>query len=204
MTANSQKHFASAIRILEDVGLLREYDVCRIVTQREIRGSWWGDPASHEIFALNEQLFDHPDVTVTKLISGKITFVHRKLWQKLVAVGSAREDWQIEKLSPSAKLLLRQLDKNGSLLTNQLGPRFGPKPGDTARELELKLLIHSEQQHSESGAHTKLLETWEHWSNRVGVKSKPIESSRARNFFEKRLLEINDQFVCMLPWQKKK
>jgi hypothetical protein len=67
------------------------------------------------------------------LISGKITFVHRKLWQKLVAVGSAREGWQIDKLSPSAKLLLRQLDKNGSVLTNQLGTQVSrPKPGDTA------------------------------------------------------------------------
>lgn len=203
MTAKTRKNFASAIGILENVGLLREYDVCRIVAKREIKGSWWGDPTSHEIFALNELLSDHRDVTITKLISGKITFVHRKLWPKLVAVGSARDDWQIKKLSPSAKLLLRHLDKNGSLLTNKLPPRFGPKPGDTARELELKLLIHSEQQHSESGAHTQLIETWEHWSKRVELKNKQIESWRAQNFFEKRLLEINEQFVDLLPWQKR-
>jgi hypothetical protein len=211
MTANTSKNFARAINLLEDTGLLHLMgseipDVCRLVTSERIKGSWWGDPAGHEIFAISEMLADHPDITVTKLISGKVTFVHRKLWQKLVAVGRARDEWQMRNLTSQGRLLLRRIDKEGSLITNKLGPSFGKKPGDTARELELRLLIHSDQIHTESGSHAKILETWEEWAKRVGLRKRPLESSTARRFFEKRIEEINNKYSgCgRLPWQPKK
>ena len=211
MTANTKKNFAQAMKILEERGVLlvsgREIpDVQRLVTRQPIKGSWWGDPSGPEIFAVSEMLADHPDVTMTKLISGKVTFVHRQLWQKLVVVGNEREEWQTRKLTASAKLLLRQLDKNGSLLSHNLGSSFGKKPTDAVRELELKLLLHSEQFHTETGFHSKLLETWEHWAKRMGLRIKATEASRARKFLEKRLEEINEAysgFGC-LPWQPKR
>jgi hypothetical protein len=210
MTVNAGKNFADAMNILEDTGLLLLQgleipDVCRLIASKRIKGSWWGDPLGPKIFALSEMLSDHSEVTVTKLISGKVTFVHRHLWQKLIAVGSARDDWQMKRLTAQGKLLLRQLDKDGCVRTDKLGPAFGKKPGDVARELELKLLIHSDQFHTESGFHTKLLETWGHWRKRTGLRNKSIESWRAQNFFEKRLEEINKKYSgCgRLPWQTK-
>jgi len=210
MTANANKNFARAMNILENNGLLllrgREIaDICGLVTSQRIKGSWWGDPAGPEIFALGEMLSDHPDVTVTKLITGKVTFVHRSLWQRLIAVGIAREEWQMKSLSAPATLLLRKLDKEGSIVTGKLGKSFGEKTGDAARELELKLLIHSEQFHTESGFHAKLLETWEHWATRMKIRNKQIEPGKARDFFEKRLEEIRkDSGLGRLPWQPKK
>ena len=211
MTAHASKNFARAMNILEESGLLLVMgleipDVCRLVTSQKIKGSWWGDPAGQEIFAVSEMLSDHTDITVTKLISGKVTFVHRKLWQKLVAVGKARDDWQMLNLTRQGKLLLRQLDKEGQLLTNKLVTSFGKRPGDIARELELKLLIHSDQIHTESGSHAKILETWEHWVKRVGLKANSSDSATARRFFEKRIQEINNRYagVGRLPWQLKK
>ena len=127
-------------------------------------------------------LSDHPDVTVTKLVAGKVTFVHRSLWSNLIAVGRARDEWQTRQLSTPATLLLRKLDQEGSLITGKLGKEFGEKTGDAARELELKLLIHSEQFHTESGFHARLLETWDHWATRLKVRNKPIEPSKARDF----------------------
>ncbi len=196
------------MKILEEIGLLLVSgveipDLYRLIAKRNPKGSWWGDAAGQEIFAVSEMLGERPDVTVTKLISGKVTFVHRKLWPKLVAVGKAREDWQMKNLTQAAKFMLRQVDKDGTLVTNKLGPEFGPKPGETAKELELKLLIHSDQFHSESGHHLKLIETWDHWAKRVRLRSNDIESSRARNFFEKRIEEINYKYSgCgKLPWQ---
>lgn len=211
MTANASKNFDRAMNILEESGLLLVMgleipDVCRLVTARRIKGSWWGDPAGQEIFAVSEMLSDHADITVTKLISGKVTFVHRKLWQKLVAVGKDRDDWQMRNVTSQGKLLLRQLDKEGRLLTNKLGTSFGKTPGDTARELELKLLIHSDQIHTESGSHAKILETWEHWAKRVGLRAKSPDAATARRFFEKRIQEINNKYAGFgrLPWQPKK
>jgi hypothetical protein len=49
-----------------------------------IKGSWWGHARSHEIFALTRAVRDCPDVLVCRLVGGKITYVHRRLWPALV------------------------------------------------------------------------------------------------------------------------
>lgn len=49
-----------------------------------IRGSWWGHPKGHEIFAATEAIVASDDVLVCKLIDGKVTYVHRRLWPALV------------------------------------------------------------------------------------------------------------------------
>ena len=51
-----------------------------------IRGSWWAHPQNHEIFALTRTVRDCPDVLVCRLVDGKITYVHRRLWPALVRV----------------------------------------------------------------------------------------------------------------------
>jgi hypothetical protein len=49
-----------------------------------IRGSWWGHPKGHQIFHVAEAIGESPDVLVCKLVEGKVTFVHRRLWPALV------------------------------------------------------------------------------------------------------------------------
>jgi hypothetical protein len=49
-----------------------------------IRGSWWSHPRSHQIFELTQAIRDRDDVLVCRLVDGKITFVHRRLWPALV------------------------------------------------------------------------------------------------------------------------
>ena len=49
-----------------------------------IRGSWWGHPRGHEIFELTRSVRDSDDVLVCRLVDGKITYVHRRLWAPLV------------------------------------------------------------------------------------------------------------------------
>jgi hypothetical protein len=51
-----------------------------------ISGSWWGHARNHEIFVLTRAVRDCPDVLVCRLIDGKITYVHRRLWPALVRV----------------------------------------------------------------------------------------------------------------------
>jgi hypothetical protein len=53
---------------------------------RPIRGSWWGHPKGREIFALTRAVRDSKDVCVCRLVAGKITYVHRRLWPALVHV----------------------------------------------------------------------------------------------------------------------
>ena len=49
-----------------------------------IRGSWWSHPRSHEIFELTQRVRSQEDVLVCRLVNGKITFIHRRLWPALV------------------------------------------------------------------------------------------------------------------------
>jgi hypothetical protein len=53
-----------------------------------IRGSWWAHPKSHQIFAILQTLGDSPDVHVCRLVSGHVTFVHRRLWPAMVKAAS--------------------------------------------------------------------------------------------------------------------
>ena len=51
-----------------------------------IRGSWWGHPQSHQIFQLTRAVRASPSVLVCRLVNGKVTLVHRRLWPALVCV----------------------------------------------------------------------------------------------------------------------
>ena len=57
-----------------------------VIAGEPIRGSWWGHPKSHQIFAIVEAVTESEDVLVCRLVNGKITLVHRRLWPALVRV----------------------------------------------------------------------------------------------------------------------
>ncbi len=54
-----------------------------------IRGSWWGHPKGNEIYMLLNEVCDSPDIARCRLVDGKITLVHRRLWPALVKMASA-------------------------------------------------------------------------------------------------------------------
>ena len=56
------------------------------IVNEPIRGSWWGHPRSHLIFAILQAVTDSQDVLVCRLVDGKVTFIHRRLWPALVRV----------------------------------------------------------------------------------------------------------------------
>ena len=49
-----------------------------------IKGSWWAHAKSHQIFAVLQSLEDSPDILLCRLVDGKVTVVHRRLWPALV------------------------------------------------------------------------------------------------------------------------
>ena len=70
--------------------------VAELVAGGPIRGSWWGHPRRHMIFEAINRLADSPDVVRTRLVNGKVTLVHRRLWPALV---SAAECFPRERLA---------------------------------------------------------------------------------------------------------
>lgn len=67
------------------------------VAGERIRGSWWGHPKGRAIFHAAQVACESPDILVCKLIDGKITFVHRRLWPALVKLGSRFTKTQLAK-----------------------------------------------------------------------------------------------------------
>ena len=63
-----------------------------------IRGSWWGHPKGKEIFRVADAVSDHADVLVCKLVDGKVTYVHRRIWPALVKLSSRFRKGALDKI----------------------------------------------------------------------------------------------------------
>jgi len=77
---------------LVDHGMLLESargplpNVAELVVGAPVRGSWWAHPERHAIFEAINVLADSPDVVRLRLVNGKVTLVHHRLWPALVRV----------------------------------------------------------------------------------------------------------------------
>lgn len=196
------RHGKRVFAALQRYGMLLLNDsalpnVCRLAVGERVRGSWWAHPRAKEIFQVYDVLEEHPDVLILKLISGKVTYIHRTLWPQIVAVGRGREAWQMKDLSPAARKLLAAVDK--------APVQPGREKAAAARELDARMLVFSAQLHSASGAHVRRLESWDHWSNRIQSSPDSATPASARKALEERIANLNSEFTGRgrLPWQGK-
>ena len=60
--------------------------LAEIIAGESIKGSWWAHAKGREIFAIFRELGESPDILICRLVGGKVTFVHRRLWPALVRV----------------------------------------------------------------------------------------------------------------------
>ena len=78
-----------------------------------IKGSWWAHPQSHRIYAILEAVTASPQVLVCRLINGKITLVHRRLWPSLVRLAKRFAPEQLaevrEEHTPSGRHASREV-----------------------------------------------------------------------------------------------
>jgi hypothetical protein len=63
-----------------------------------VRGNWWSHPRSRAIFAATRVVRDSPEVLVCRLVDGKITLVHRRLWPSLVRIADRFEASRLARL----------------------------------------------------------------------------------------------------------
>ena len=77
--------------------------VASLIAQEVIRGSWWGHPKGREIYEIAERLAAHADVTMCRLLAGKVTYLHRDLWPiwQLWAKGGRRGNWRDSRRWPA-------------------------------------------------------------------------------------------------------
>ena len=164
-------------------------DVVGMVAGEKLATSWWGHPQGRRIFAVLSELADHEDVLFVKLVGGKDTLVHRRHWPELLAIGAAREPWQLRGLAPASRSLLAQLDSNDAPVR---------AAGAPAKELQLRLLGVAREVHTVSGRHELALESWQAWAKRLHcrpAKSVPL----ARELIEGALAAMGGSRAA-LPW----
>jgi len=64
-------------------------NLAETVVGAPIRGSWWAHAKGKEIFWLTRAVRNSNQVLVCRLLRGKITYVHRRLWPALVRLAYA-------------------------------------------------------------------------------------------------------------------
>ncbi len=64
-------------------------NLAEVVAGKPIRGSWWGHAKGHKIFAVTRAVRDSRDVLVCRIVHGKVTYVHRRLWPAVVRLARA-------------------------------------------------------------------------------------------------------------------
>ena len=64
-----------------------------------IHGSWWEHTRSHEIFRLTRAVRASREILVCRLVAGKITYVHQRLWPALVCVASRFPQSRLAKIA---------------------------------------------------------------------------------------------------------
>jgi len=186
----------SLLAQLNERGLLLQQDktlpnVVSTLAGESVRGSWWTHPRAHTIYNCLIDLAGRPDVLVTKLVSGKVTFVHRRLWPAVLAVATSHEPWQFERLTEYARSLYESVERQGRLLSS----------GQDAKTLEQRLLVHGEQVHTDSGKHQLWLETWSLWAGRAGCKG-TLDPSEGKLQLESAVRALGGT-EAMLPWHNK-
>jgi hypothetical protein len=161
------------------------------------RGSWWSHPQANAIYGILQTVEDHPDVLMAKLLGGKVTLIHRKLWPALLAVVTAREPWQVSDLSAVVAQGLAALDEA------EAADREPPALSRTvSKDLEARLLAHAESVHTASGKHETRLHPWKAWAARVGFAWPPAAAlAQAKQELQAAAAQLGTPAPA-LPWQE--
>lgn len=210
----AERHAANLTKVLRAVeqnGLLMQADsklpsVVTLLVGKPVRGSWWGHPLGDAIHIVNTELKEHPDVIATHLISGKVTFVHRRAWPALFGVALSGERWQTHDIRPPARLILTYVAKEQCVRTDDdsvLGELSSAQRRAAIRELERRLLVHSTDTHTETGTHAKTLQTWERCREQKRFRGQALPPDEARAQLEQLFdaWRVGPDVRAAFPWQ---
>lgn len=135
---------AEALRWVEEHGVVVESaktavpSLAATVAGQPIRGSWWAHPKAQQIFVLAEAIRESEDIVTCRLVDGKITFVHRRLWPALVRLQHRFEKDRLTKVfsehtpsgkhvtheTPFPKWVPRELIREGKRMTEEAAERL--------------------------------------------------------------------------------
>jgi len=212
MNVSKDATFQLVVRKLTDEAILLLSDpklpsVVNTVSKGRVKGSWWASPESYEILGALRRLESHPDALEARLVSEKVTFVHRRIWPEFLTVATSGQEWQLGSLSARSRKLLRLVQELGELRTDIIQwSGVDGKIGDSVRELEKKLLVFTKEIHTESGAHAKVVQSWNHWSSQTNFQARSQEVEAAKAKLDALLQQLNQKYggSGRFPWYRVK
>lgn len=115
------------IRFVEQHGIVLEGgqgpvpSLAEAVAGEPVPGSWWGHKKGRAIFRATRTVRDCDQILVCRLVGGKVTYVHRRLWPALVRLADSLDKKSLaalqEEHTPSGAHKIRTI----------LFPRWVPK-----------------------------------------------------------------------------
>jgi hypothetical protein len=84
MTPKQAIAFVRAKGVVLESGRGHVPSLAEAVAGEPIRGSWWAHPKGREIFRCTRAVRDSADVLVCRVVDGKVTYIHRRLWPAIV------------------------------------------------------------------------------------------------------------------------
>jgi hypothetical protein len=183
------------------LGLLLQHDrelpsFTTLVAGKPIAGSWWGHRRGRAIYRLLEEFSGRSGRLSAKIVNGKITYVHPRLWSAFLELALHGQRTRARSLSPLGKLLHEKVQSDEMVRVDALAQSGFASPRAltaASRELEEHVLVHAESVHTSSGAHAKELRSWPSWAaaNEV-VRSAAYPLGRARREFGEALRRLQE------------
>jgi hypothetical protein len=69
--------------------------LAEVIVGGPIKGSWWAHPQGRQIFGIFQKIYASPDILVCRLVGGKVTFIHRRLWPALARLADSLTSAQL-------------------------------------------------------------------------------------------------------------
>jgi hypothetical protein len=187
MASKSNSEVSRLEMEFDRIGLLLQHDkalpsATTIIAGAPITGSWWGHPKGKRIYDVLESLSDGPLALCVKLVNGKRTYVHPRLWTAFLVLATHREERASQNLSPLARVVLDRVKVSGRVGVEALAGEGVASARDLTRaagEIEDRLLLHVGSVHAASGAHYKVLETWSGWAEAKAVQKGSVSVTTA-------------------------
>ncbi|HYM23652.1 MAG TPA: hypothetical protein VEU08_10595 [Vicinamibacterales bacterium] len=97
--------------VLESARVRGRRSLADAVAGAPVRGNWWNHPKRKAIFWVTRAVRDSKQVLVCRLIDGRVTYVHRRLWPALVRlapdIGRRRLDAVVEMHTRTGQHVMR-------------------------------------------------------------------------------------------------
>jgi len=96
MTPKQANAFVKANGVVLESGRGAVPSLAEAIAGAPIRGSWWAHPKANDIFLCSRAIRKSADVLVCRLVGGKVTYVHRRLWPALVRLSGRFDAGRLE------------------------------------------------------------------------------------------------------------